>query len=149
MWKLISKLGLGAYLYFLWKINSKTLKKILFKSALILFVVLFYSDLQELLREISPHYLIHALILKWGLVFFFCYLILKDLSLLRFSESIFSTYISNSEDEEIELSGKISKEEKEVKESLKKYKDLDEFPELRSEIDQILEEKKINIQDNE
>lgn len=102
--------------------------------------MLFYSDLRELLLEIDSSYLPHLLILKWAVISSFSYLIFRMLSKLSFSQKTLFRVISGSKDAKPELKEKIIEIEdtQEIREDLKKYRDIHKFPKLKSEIDEIL-----------
>jgi len=143
MLRLISRLGTGFYISYLFKINSEALKKIISSVVIIVFSIFFYSDLRELLEEINPSYLTHALILKWVIICGFSYLIFRSLPKLKLSEKKLVKVMSESDDVKPELKEKILEIEsmQKIREDLKKYRDIEKFPKLKSEIDEILEDR--------
>jgi hypothetical protein len=143
MVKLIRRIGFVAYATYLWKINLEVFKKIISFLLMIIFSVFFYSDLRELLREISPSYLIYALLLKWAIITFFSYLIFRYFLKINWELSVrkLIKLISGSDEIKPDLKEKLKelKDIKEIGDDLKKYRDMEKFPKLKSEIDGILD----------
>jgi len=145
MLKLIYRLGIGFYITYLLKINSEALKKIISSLVVIVFLIFFYSDLRDLLREINPRYLTHALIIKWILICGFSYLIFRSLPKLQFSERKLVKVMLELDEIKPELKEKILEIEgiQKIKDDLKKYRDIERFPKLKSELDEILKDTKV------
>jgi hypothetical protein len=144
MLKLIRKIGFVAYATYLWKINLEVFKKIISFLVVIIFSVFFYSDLRELLREIDPSYLIYALLLKWLIIIFFSYLIFRYFLKIDWELSVrkLIKLISRSDEIKPDLKEKLKelKDIKEIGDDLKKYRDIKHYPNLKSEIGEILGE---------
>jgi hypothetical protein len=105
--------------------------------------VFFYSDLRELLREIDTSYLIYALLLKWAIIIFFSYLIFRYFLKINWELSVSNLIklIAGSDEIKPDLKEKLKelKNIKEIGDDLKKYRDMEKFPKLKSEIDKILD----------
>ena len=144
MLKLIRKIGFVAYATYLWKINLEVFKKIISFLVVIIFSVFFYSDLRELLREIDSSYLIYALLLKWLIIIFFSYLIFRYFLKIDWELSVrkLIKLISGSDEIKPDLKEKLKelKDIKEIGDDLKKYRDIKQYPNLKSEIGEILGE---------
>lgn len=144
MLKLIGKIGLVAYATYLWKINQGIFKKITLFLVIVAFSVFFYADLRELLREINPSYLIHALVFKWLLILVFSYLIYKCILKInwKFSGKNLFKIMADSHEVNPELKEKLQEIEnmQKIELDLSKYRDIKKYPKLKSEIEQILKE---------
>ena len=143
MIKLIRRIGFVAYATYLWKINLEVFKKIISSIVIIIFCVFFYSDLRELLREIDTSYLIYALLLKWAIIIFFSYLIFRYFLKINWELSVSKLIklIAGFDEIKPDLKEKLKelKNIKEIGDDLKKYRDMEKFPKLKSEIDKILD----------
>ena len=143
MIKLIRRIGFVAYATYLWKINLEVFKKIISFLVIVIFCVFFYSDLRELLREIDTSYLIYALLLKWAIIIFFSYLIFRYFLKINWELSVSNLIklIAGSDEIKPDLKEKLKelKNIKEIGDDLKKYRDMEKFPKLKSEIDKILD----------
>ena len=143
MIKLIRRIGFVAYATYLWKINLEVFKKIISFLVIVIFCVFFYSDLRELLREIDTSYLIYALLLKWAIIIFFSYLIFRYFLKINWELSLSNLIklIAGSDEIKPDLKEKLKelKNIKEIGDDLKKYRDMEKFPKLKSEIDKILD----------
>jgi hypothetical protein len=142
MVKLIKRIGLFAYIAYLWKLNLAEFKRIISFLAFILFSFLVYPDLKNLLKDLDLNYLVHAFIFKWLIITFFSFLIYKQLRKIDWRLSAKKVYkiIIESKNEQLNSKDfKRIKDIKEIEEDLSKFRDIKKYPKLKTKIEEILE----------
>ena len=143
MLKLITRIGLTTFLIYLWKTNPREIKVILLSSLSVVLIFFFYIDLTEYLKSTNPDYLIYALLGKWLLVLIFLFLTIKTISNMQWSISLQKLKRINSESTlSHKTQERLAKAEKitSVKSNLEKYKNIEKYPILESEVDKILKD---------
>ena len=104
-----------------------------------------YSDVVSILKEVNPFYLTHALIGKWIIILLSSYVSLKNLLNLDWNLSASKIYkllnkSKKNKSYKNENFGEIQNL-KDIEEGLAQYRDLQKYPRLESEINEILREK--------
>ena len=143
MLKLITRIGLTTFLIYLWKANPREIKVILLSSLSVVLIFFFYIDFTEYLKTTNPDYLIYALLGKWLLVLIFLFLTIKTISNMQWSISLRKLKRINSESTlSHKTQERLTKAEKitSVKSNLEKYKNIEKYPILESEVDKILKD---------
>ena len=137
MLKLISKIGFILYLRSFVHLNSRRIYFLFISFCIFLFINYFYSDLQGLLREINPSYLIYALVFKYlVLIPIFIFAFFNFINLCFTEETLGKDRLVNRTIKDLEIS-KDSIEKKE--DTFKKFEDISKYPKLKSKADRLYE----------
>lgn len=137
MFKLISKIGFILYLRSFVNLNSRRIKLLFICLCIFLFINYFYIDLQGLLREINPSYLIYALVFKYSvLIPTFITAFFNFINLCFTEETLGKDRLLNKALEDLERSeDSIKKKE----DTFKKFEDISKYPKLKSKSDRLYE----------
>lgn len=143
MFKLIKKIGFLAYLVYLWRLNLTHFRKIVLFLFFIFFCFFFYPDVINLLKNLNLNYFIHALVFKWFLIFIFSFLIYRQILYIDWEISFkkIQKLIIEVKDKNLQIKLDLKRigQIKEIEEDLSKYKDINKYPKLKSEMSDILE----------